>query len=283
MTTQIVIDNFLEEDQRLGNIIIDYITEIPFNLFLEWSSNRQKMGECLVDQAISFIAQKYNSYILSNPLNPSSYAHFLRSDVQSKMFSIRQRTIRGTMCSGFLDTESIEFGAKHLSFIIGGEQFFAVKRKENECLVRETNFSDIPLKVCCYEDGTLIVSDIDLISILSQDSSDTLLDDPTYGELNVNEKMMICELNQYFQDLINKLYPSSKSSLFRLIAHGPANRFSNSKSSHLHYPLKVYTPLSSIEFLGKGIGSESHREFIDFNLQKAFLGYHAHINPKWVF
>lgn len=279
MIAQPSIRDLSEENQKLEKLILEHATEVSFNLFSEWRSNRQKIGEHLADEAFGFIAKKYDAYILSNPVNPASYAHFIRSDVQSKTFSIRGRTLRSGLGSGFL--ESDEFGMKPLNFWIQGQQFFAVTRADNECLVNELLPSDVILKASCYEDGSFIISDIDLISIYLRNNSDEILFDSIYGELTEQELILIREVNEYFQELIFCTF--SVASSFRLIAHGPANRFSNSKISHLHYPLKVCTPSSTIEFLDQEMDPKSNKNFLDFNRNMTSLGYHAYLNPKWEF
>ncbi len=283
MIAQRSIRNFLEENQRLEKLILEHEKEVSFDLFSEWRSNRQKIGEYLADEAFCFIAKKYDAYILSNPVNPASYAYFTRLDVQSKTFSIRGRTLRSGICSGFLESEPSEFAVKPLVFWIQGQPFYAVSRAGQGCLVKEFTASDLIFKVSCYEDGSYITSDIDLISVFLKDNSDEMLFDPMYGELTAQELAMIQDVNQYFQELVFKYCEFAVPTSFRLIAHGSANRFSNSKASHLHYPLKVCTPYSSIELLGQEIDTDSTKAFLKFNQKMRSLGYHAYLNPKWGF
>ncbi len=264
------IRNFLDENQVLEKRILEHPNEVSFDLFTEWSSNQQKIGEHLADNAFSVIAKKYDAYILSNPVNPASYAHFIRSDVQSKTFAIRARTLRHGIRSGFLESE---FGMKPLDFWVQGQQLYAVERAGKECLVNRAIASDRHLSASCYEGGSFIVSDVDLVSIFSRENSDKIVFDPLYGELTAQEFTIIWDVNQYFQMLVLNYLALAAPSLFKVIAHGPANRFSNSKASHLHYPMKIYTPHSSIEFLD--------REFLNFNRKMESLGYHVYLNPKW--
>ncbi len=267
-----LIRNLLDENQTLEKQMLEYPDEVSFDLFTEWNAHQQKVGEHLTNFAFCAIAKKYDVYILSNPVNPASYAHFIRSDVQSKTFSIRSQTLRNGMRSGFLESES---EMKPLVFHIQGQQLYAVERAGKECLVKKAIASDRHLAASYYEDGSYIVSDIDLVSIFSRENSDTIVFDPLYGELTAQELAIIQDVNQYFQaSLLN--YPLfALPSSFRVIAHGPANRFSHSKSSHLHYPMKVYTPQSSIEFLDQ--------EFLNFSRKMGSLGYHVYLNPKWEF
>jgi hypothetical protein len=278
-----IIENFLEENQKIEKIILKQVNEVSFALFSEWSSIQQKIGEYLVDEAFCSIAKKHDAYILSNPVHPASYAHFIRSDVQSKSFEIRERTLRSGLLSGFLQSKAFEIRTKPMNFWIQGQQFYAVTREGKECLVKQFTVSDILLKASCYEDSLYIISDVDLVSIFLRNNSDEILFDSIYGTLSMQELMMIRDVNQYFQELISKYCPFAVPSSFRLIAHGPANRFSKSKASHLHYPLKVCTPFSSIEFLGQEMNTNSTREFLNFNRKMKLLGYHAYLNPKWEF
>lgn len=276
-----MIENYLEENQILEKRIFEHENEVSFDLFADWRSNRQKMGEYLADAAFGAVAKKYDAYVLSNPVNPASYAHFIRPDVQSKTFTIRGRTLRTGVRSGFLESESSEFGMKPLVFSIKGQQFSAVIRAGKECLVKEVVCSDEILNASCYDDSSYIISDIDLVSIFLRDNSDKILFDLIYGELTAQELAIIRDVNRYFQELVSEYFPFEALSLFRLIAHGPANRFSNSKVSHLHYPLKVCTPFSSIQFLGQELNPNSTAEFLDFNRKMESLGYHPYLNPKW--
>jgi hypothetical protein len=265
-----LIENFFSENRMLEERILGCVDEVPLEFFSAWSCNRQEMGEYLTDVACCAIAKKYNSYVIANPVNPTSYAHFIRHDVQSKSFAILARTLRTGIRNGFLESGS---NMRPLDFCIQGQKFYAVERTGKERLVKKTVVSDKPLMVSCYEDGSFIVSDVDLVSIFSHEGSDKILFDPTYGELTAHELTMIQELNCYFQELVSNYCASASPSFFKLIAHGAANRFSNSKASHLHYPMKIYTPHSAIKFL-------SH-DFFDFNYKMSVLGYHAYLNPKW--
>lgn len=265
-----LIEAILDEKQQLESRILKYLDEVPFDLFSEWMGLQQKIGEYLTDVAFSFIAKKRGAYIVTNPVNPAAYAHFIRPDVQSKTFLIRKQTLKNGMSRGFLepDTQNIP-----LQFWIQGEPFYAVEREGQECLVKRVKLSDRQLNVSCYEDNSLIVSDVDLISIISKNNSDIIELNSMYGELTKEELLIIEEINRYFQRVVS-LYCSMKSvSKFKIIAHGPANRFSHSKASHLHYPMKVYKPDASIDYL--------EGEFIHFQNKIESLGYPVYCNPKW--
>jgi hypothetical protein len=266
------INNLLEKNQMIEKQILEHSDEILFDLFSEWRFRRQRVGEYLADMALCAITKKYNSYILANPVNPISYAHFIRSDTQSKAFTIRSRVARTGVRNGFLESGS---AMKPLDFWIQDQRFFAVERDGKECLVKEVIPSDRSLTVSCYEDGLFIVSDIDLVSIFAYEKSDEILFDPIYGELTVQELIMIRDVNQIFQKLVSDYCLFGASTSFKLIAHGAANRFSHSKASHLHYPMKIYTPDASCEILDG--------EFFNFNEKMRTMGYHTHLNPEWGF
>lgn len=210
------------------------------------------------------MTQKYNAYVLSNPVNPASYSHFLLPNVQSKTIAVRCKTLREGIRNGFLD--SIEFSMSPLGFEIEGEWHFAVIREGRECLVRKIEPSDIPLKISCYPNGQRIISDIDLVAIYLPNNSDQKFFDETYGEVTLEERVFIEDLNQRFQ--------RGAMNQFRLISHGPANRFEGAKRACLHFPMKVHTP-SSIEFL------QDMGEFMAFMQTVEGLGYRPSLNPKW--
>jgi len=263
---------YLDKNQTFEKRIFEHPDEISFDLFSTWRFNQQKMGEYLTDVAFCAVAKKYDIYILANPVNPASYAHFIRSDVQSKTFTIRGRTLNVGMRGGFLESES---GMKPLNFWIQGQRFYAVEREGKECLVRRAIASDRILTASCYEEGSFIVSDVDLVSIFSHKDSNKPVFDPMYGELTVQERTIIQDVNRYFQALVSSCYKLAVPSSFKLIAHGPANHFSNSKVSHLRYPMKICTPDSSIEFL--------EYKFLDFHREMRKSGYYADLNSKWEF
>ncbi|MBS0652367.1 MAG: hypothetical protein JSR39_02445 [Verrucomicrobia bacterium] len=266
--------DLLNENQMLEERILEHGDEVSLELFSEWRANRQKMGEHLADAAFCAIASRYDAYILSNPVNPSSYAHFTRPDVQSKTFTIQSRTLREGIRSGFLESEA---GMRPLDFWIQGQRFYALERRGKEILAKDPAASDIPLTASCYEDSSLIVSDIDLVSIFLRNNSDAVLFDPTYGELTAEELEMVLDLNRYFQELVSKYFEFAAPSSFRLIAHGASNRFSKAKTSWLDRPMKLHGPQSSIQWL-RGM-----EEFLDFNRKMKSLGYHVHLNPNWEF
>lgn len=282
MITQSSIRYLLEKIQTLEKQTLVHKQEISFDLFSTWRAHRRKIGKYIADETLCYIARKYNAYILSNPVYPFSYAHFTRSDVQSKNFSVKERTLRDGISSGFLKSKSSIFRIKSLDFWIQQQRFYAVQRNNKECLVKKAIYSDIPLKVSCYEDNSFIISDIDLVSIALHNSSNKLLFDVRYGELTMEELIIIQDINQYFQKLIAR-YFAFEISEFRLIAHGPANRFSKSKISHLHYPMQVYTPAGSMELLGHEMDTNSSDKFFGFNRKLDSLGYCTYLNPTWKF
>lgn len=287
------LNHVLKENQKLEVQILEQKNEISFDLFCKWRSNLQKIGEYLVDHTFCCIAQKYDSYILSNAVNFAAYSSFTRFDVQSKGFTIKEQTLKQGIRGGFLESQSFEFTMKPLYFWIQGQRFSAVERDGRECLVKEVVSSDSILKVCCNINDEYIISDIDLISIFLKNNSDEIIFDENYGELTIHELAIIQEINQSFQEnlctyfgggpqILNSAPPYCLSS-FKMIAHGPANRFSNSKASHLHYPLKLCTPFFSVEFLGQEMDPNSMNDLINFNEKMKSLGYHVFLNPKWKF
>jgi hypothetical protein len=273
MSRGISIEELLVETQKIEKWILEHEEPIGLKLFFEWRENRQKIGECLADAAFGAIADKYDAHILSNPVNPSSYAHFIRSDVQSKTFTILSRTIREGMRSGFLESED-KGRMRLLDFWVGGQQFYAVQRMGAECLVKEPAASDIPLTVACYEDNSLIISDIDLVSIFLKQNSKTSHFDPAFGELTAEEKALVQDLNRTFQELVSTYFDSSA---FRLIAHGASTRFSNAKTAWLNRSMKLHSPCSSVKWLD-GLDA-----FYAFNREMDNLGYYVHLNPNWEF
>ena len=278
MIAQSSIEKLLEENQKIEEAILSFEDEVSFDFFSAWRAKQQQVGERLADIAISLTAKEFDAYILANPVNPSSFAHFIRPDVQSKSFHIRARTIRSGIRSGFLESHPSQFQTRPLVFCVGGETYDSVQRANVESLVRKKESSDISLIVSCYENGSYIVSDIDLISIYLRENSDETLSDPIYGELTAQELAVVQELNRNFLQVTAKYYPLQSQSSFRLIAHGPANRFTHSKASHLHYPMKIYAPSSSIERL-----EDSHANFLEFHRVMLTQAYHGYLNSKWEF
>lgn len=256
------------------------LSTVPFSLFSEWRAICASVGELLVDEAMAFIAKKQDVIIVTNPVNTLSYAHVMRSDVQSKTFAIRERTLRSGVRNGFLKPNPLYCVDGDLKFKVGKEFFYAVLRNGQETLVKDLERSDELLKVGCYADGSYVISDIDLVSILFKSTSKNIYD-PEYGELTLQEAELIKEFNGHFVSLVGRYFESQ--SAYRLISHGPANRFSESKATHIHYPLKVYSAAGKT-FLGNEANRESStKELLEFFGCAKHLGYHADLNPRWGF
>ncbi len=251
--------------------------EMLFECFLNWQKKQIEIGKELVNEAFSFIANKYDLFILSNPINPSSFAHFVRDDVQSKDFSIRKRTLRAGIANGFLEKDP-DFQVKPLKFQIGNKNYHGIIRSGKECLVENILDTDEQILVSCTENGHYIISDIDLIAIYQKKTIQKNIVNLEYGELTENELEIIKDLNLFFQKLVFK-NATKPSHLFKLIAHGPANRFNGSKASHIHYPITIHASNQSIEYLD----GQSGFNFLSFNQKMESIGYYAGLNPNWVF
>lgn len=258
--------SLLQRNEAIERKLIETKDHIPFELFASWRDVQQEIGAYRVSQAMSALAKKYGVYILANPVNSASYAHFLRDDVQSKSFTIRQRTAREGIQNGFITEVVSGLKAKPLVFTIQGEKLFAVLRDDIAVLTSSPIFSDREITACCYQDDTFVISDIDLLFIVMKTPSDTIQDEE-FGELTRAEHELILELNCHFTS-------DCSWSGFKLIAHGPSNRFSDSKASHIHFPISVYgseacqsieTMEQLLQFL-KGLGKQ---------------GYEIVLNPKW--
>ncbi len=280
MLETLPVRTYFEENERVERIILEQSEKISFDLFCDRIFIHRKIGEYLVDETLCFIANKYDAYILSNPVNPCSYAHFIRPDVESKDYSIRKRTIRTGISNGFLEPDIAEFSVKPLQFLIGEEVFYAQAKHGEEYLVKSPIDPEHNIPVACYETGKYIISDLDLIAVYLKSGTREHVFDSEYGEITEEELMIVKDINRYFQELIFDRFPKFVPGPFKLVAHGPANRFSNSKSSHIHYPLKVYTPHQKVEYLGS---DNSISNFLDFNQKIESLGYFVYLNPKWDF
>lgn len=274
----------LNECQMLQNTITKHRNEVSFELFSQWRENQQSIGNLLVNEAFSYIASKYKAYILCNPVNPVSFAHFTRKDVQSKICTLRERTARGGIQNGFIASSSSCLKTAPLKFFIGNDEFAAVERDGKELITACLMPQDLMIEVGCYSDNSYIISDIDLLFILFQESSSYKIVDPEFGELTIQEKSLILDLNFHFQGLVQKKIKGQNLFQFKLIAHGPANRFSQSKASHIHYPITVYTPQGHCQFIGDESKKEdSLPELLNFLKTIELNGYFTFLNPKWNF
>lgn len=253
---------------------------LPFFLCSKWFDIKKKIGEALADEAFSNVAKRRDCYFLSNPVNKESYAHFSREDVQSKGFEIRSRTSRSGIKSGFFEP-SDEFPEKPLSFKLRETVYFAVEREGIECLVKTIAPTDIIIKAGCYPDSSYIVSDIDLVAIVSTSTNDACILDAEYGELTKEELEILKDVNSTFQTLTASVFCRKKLSRFRPVAHGPANRFSKSKFSHIHYPLKIHSPDGSIGYLTDENNETNGKVFIEYLTSLYNGGYHTFLNPVW--
>lgn len=212
-------------------------------LFLKWREKQQQIGQKRVDAAFSWAAGHYNVHLFANPVNPVSYAHFLRDDVQSKSWRIRERTSREGVANGFIAAPG-----KALTFTIEGTLFYA------------DQIADEPIQVLAYPDGRYVVSDIDLLMIASREEPGDVFKCPEFGEMTREDQKVIEGLNRYF-------HPS-----FNLVAHGPANCFSESKASHIHHPVTHYLPNGDKRLIP---------DFLSALHQVRRQGYHTPLNPRW--
>lgn len=230
---------------------------LGYEQFLKWRENQQQIGEMRVNEAFSWAAKEYNVYIFANPVNPTSYAHFIRNDVQSKTWQIRERTSREGMQNGFITSSVSGLLPRVLTF----DRFFAVRRNGEEILTQEIGEKDEPIEVFCYPDGSYVISDIDLLMISTQERTQEVLQDEQLGEVRSEDKKVIDAINRYFHPRFN------------LIAHGPANCFSQSKTSHIHYPFTQFSPNGEMGFINTPFLNTLHQ------LNKK--GYLTPLNPRW--
>lgn len=246
--------------------------DISYNAFITWRTRQKEQGKKHAMNALRHNAQAYNSYILANPVNETSFAHFLRSDIQSKTFSVQARTERTGILDGFIAMQE-GIDTRPLIFIYEGESYTAIERNGKQLLTLNPSPHDTIIHASCYSDGSFIVSDIDLLFIISKKAvSSEIILDPTFGELTSDEKEMIEEINSTF------------SPNFKLITHGPANRFSKSKASHIHFPITIATPKGDIISLGKEEEKiSSLNALFSFLSSIEELGYQYTLNPRWLF
>lgn len=245
---------------------------IPYDVFITWQAQQKERGKASALNALRYSAQAYNSYILANPINETSFAHFLRSDVQSKNFSIQAKTERAGILDGFIAGHD-SFITRPLTFVYKEKSYLAIKRNEKPLLTLTPSPNDTIVYASCYSNGSFIVSDIDLLFIIFQNPpSSEIISDPILGELTLNEKEIIEKINSTF------------SLSFKLIAHGPANRFSRSKASHIHFPITIATPKGDIISLGREDKKKSSlNKLFSFLYSIKELGYHYTLNPRWSF
>ena len=236
-----------------------------FEEFVTWRNKQQNIGQELVTSVLCTIAKQFNAYIIANPVNTVSFAHFLRSDVQSKHFSIRERSAREGLQNGFLQSSS--FNTRPLHFQIDNTLLHAVTRNNQQTLTKDIQDEDIPIAVSCYADGSFIVSDVDLLFILFKQPCDEILVNDEYGELSKQEKVCIQEINHRFQNIVGA------NTRYNLISHGPANRYSQSKISHIHDDLTLYSPT--------GCTSLGKQMLFDFLAEVQNSGYYLHMNKNW--
>jgi hypothetical protein len=256
--------------------------EIDFSFFDEWRNCQLHLGQVLVDEVLIHIAKTHGVYLFVNPTNPVSFAHFIRHDVQSKCFTIRERASRSGVQNGFI-CESLRYKRQPLKFYLGKDCYAAVRRAGIETLTKVVNEQDDIVSACCYDDGSYIVSDLDLICMAFKGrNDDQTFSDQEYGELTHKEKTTIEGINDLFQYHVNQHFPFQTPSTFKLISHGPYNRFSLSKASHIHFPLIVYTPAGAKLNLGIESDPESSLDVLgSFFNAIASEGYCIHLNPNW--
>jgi len=104
--------------------------------------------------------------------------------------------------------------------------------------------------------------------IASKKEADEVLQDEELGELTAVDKVVIEEINKKFRQSVNH-------SKFNLVAHGPANCFSQSKVSHIHFPAILYFPTGEMKQI------EALTPFLSALEKLKGKGYRTPLNPKW--
>ena len=263
---------------------VHFFMDPSFQNFDKWQKVNAQIVETLIHFAISSIAKKQNVIIAHNPINTFALGHFLRSDVQSKTMLINTRSEKTGFIRGFLDVHSLpEFLCpKPLYFDVGKRFFLQAHSEKGISLCLEETLSN-PLYVAAYPDGKFVVSDIDALLIAStKNAISTPIKCTSFGEATSLEVNILEEINRLFQEIVERYFPSLKPYTFRLFTHGPASRFSQSKQSHLHFPMTIYFNDGKIESFGsEGNREESIHTFVETCKTWECSGYEVELNPLW--
>ncbi len=105
MIEDTAIYSLLEREEDLKNTLSKRFYLLAFD---KWEKVRVQISQLLVSSTISLIVQKFNVILAHNPVNIAAFAHFLRSDVQSKNMHIRKRAIKRTEEVGFEPTDLVK-------------------------------------------------------------------------------------------------------------------------------------------------------------------------------
>jgi len=242
---------------------------------------KQQLGELCVKEAISKTAKELSVGIFANPINKAAFARFIQPGTESKKTGINARTEREGILQGFIKGEYQGCSRKPLIESIGNIQAYAVVRNGDEIYTCTPLTKDLPIQVCCYPTGEYITSDIDLVAIAQTSEADTrsCSNDP-FGELTYHDKYVIQILNENFRMIIKEKL--GVNSYFTLIAHGPSNRFSGSKQSHLHFPMSLFLPDGRlVQFGDEQNRDESIQEFLEWRHDLQKIGNLITLNPLW--
>lgn len=252
--------------------------------FNRWIHVRGLISEILVQLALGETAKKFHVTLFHNPVNPASYAHFLRSDTDSKTMDIQLRSEKSGFLSGFLKPENLPTGldSKPIYFDAVEAKYWVV-RDSNEMKLTTGFDESSSLHAATNSGGNFITSDIDLVMIASREYyGNPGAQSLGFGELMELEYSVIDFANNTFRNLISDFFPHFKNYRFQLFTHGPSSRFSRSKQSHLHFPMIHYS-----ENGRKGsFGCESQREnsiqqFISHLEELQQNGFSTEVNPLW--
>jgi hypothetical protein len=255
-------------------------TSLSIDALESWLEVRGRIAKHLALTAITRVAKEEGVFIAYNPVNPHSFPHMVRADVQSKGMHVRAKSLRSGPAKGFLHGEPLHH--LPLTFPVNGP-LYCEENKDGTPFLTRTPGQGIPINVLTTSTGEMITSDIDLLVIgCNREADDSPLLDPQFGELTPFEKRCIQNINQRFQHLVQSSFLNEAGACYRLINHGPANRFSRSQINHIHFPITVALPDGTSLELGEEAKRASGLEqFMTLCSEWQSSGISIHLNPLW--
>lgn len=280
-----MIRSLLDEEHWLTKMIDCCSLDEEYFILQRWLKLRECIGQSLLEEAILKTANHFNVVIVANPTKKASMGQFLRADTQSKKMWIKSATIEHGVAAGFIVTENCEGLFKsQLTCQPGAKKFYAVDDRGQIKFISSPSLGMHPVGVLTYPNGKLVTSDVDLVVIAPLiDSSDCrILTGCNFGELSNVEYEILNTGNSIFSSLLDECYPHDAPHCFEIFTHGPSNKFSKSKQSHLHFPMSVFYPTGDSKLLGDNVVRlEALSLFVDCMKNLKNQGRVADLNPCW--
>lgn len=194
-----------------------------------------------------------------NPMNESAFA-VLYDGAQPKSHRVTLRTLKNGLLKGYIAGKKSFFTdqgepSKPVVFLQKGQRF-VVDEISEQPVAEHLQLSD-PMHSLCDQNGRFITSDLDVLMLIPRPTvGHECCHAPQMGQILRYEYEFSQTLNYLFSQSLIKHAGLPEDHVCDIIKHGPFNRFSGTKRSHIHFPLQVNVPGQQ----ARTIGHEGDRE-----------------------